>query len=130
MAYGFSTWMPRTPFARTLPVTVMLLSWPKRWMVPNEVEPRLVLPLIVELSTPRNAIPSDEPVTSWLLVTWTFELGVSTRPELLVSPLKVWLSLVALQRPKLVSMPLPLPAPGLLLFRIRLCCTSVGYVQS
>ena len=46
---GFSTWMPRMPLARTLPLTVTLLSPPKRSMVPLGVEPMLVLPLIVEL---------------------------------------------------------------------------------
>ena len=55
--------------------------------------------------------------------------GATTRTELLVSPLNVLLSIVALQSPKFVWIPLPEPAPGLSLFWIRLCCTSVGLVQ-
>src|SRR6267142_564077 len=130
MAKGSSTLIPRTPFRSTLLLTVMLLLPPKRRIVPfAAVEPMLVLPLIELFVTPPNTILSGVPATSSLLETARPLEGATTRNELLVSPLNLLLSIVALQRPKFVWMPLPEPGPALLLFWIRLNLTSVGLMQ-
>src|SRR5713226_2511689 len=125
-AKGFSTKRPRCPLRSMFPLTAMLLFPPNRSMVPELLEPMLLLPVIVLLLTKRKAIPSGVPATSSLLLTARPLEATTTRTELFVSPLNLLLSIVALHRPKLVWMPLPEPAPGLLLFWIRLNWTSAG----
>src|SRR6266851_3111115 len=98
---GSSTLMPRMPFRNTLLLIVMLLLPPKRRMVPFvAVEPTLVLPFIELFVTPPNTILSGVPATSSLLVMARPLEGATTRIELLVSPLNLLLSIVALHRPK------------------------------
>src|SRR5882724_1867170 len=110
----------------------MLLFPPNRSMVPELVEPMLLLPVIVLFVTARKAIDSLDPPANSLLETVMFvslPLKLLTSTDELVSPLNLLLSIVALHRPKLTWMPLPEPAPGLLLFWIRLNWTSVGLTQ-
>src|SRR5213594_398164 len=127
--------MARLPLNSVLLVTITSEFPPKRSIVPKTfVEPALTLPLIVAVLTPRNEIPSGVPATSSLLVTLIPEAtpltgGPNTRTELLVCPLNLLLSIVALQRPKFVWMPFPEPGPRLLLFWIRLNCTNADLVQ-
>jgi hypothetical protein len=115
---------------RTLLVTVMLLFPPNRRIVPfTAVEPTLLLPLITLLVTLPHTIRSDVPPASSLFSTLRSSLGTGTSTEALLCPLNLLLTISALQRPKLVWMPLPEPGPGLLLFWIRLNFTRVGLRQ-
>src|SRR5438034_7686108 len=104
---GFSTTMARFPLSKVLLMTITPELPPKRSIVPLLVEPVLTLPLIVLLLTPRNEMLSGVGGTSSLLVTLMPEAklltgGPNINTELLMWPLNLLLSIVALQRPKLV----------------------------
>src|ERR1051325_4865655 len=101
---------------------------PAKRMVPFEaVEPTLTLPETKAVVTPAKVIRSDVPPTNSLFEMVMFSSYrtpllkiLATRIELLTWPLKRLLSITAFFRPKLTWIPLPDPAPGLLLFWIRL----------
>src|SRR2546427_12917897 len=104
------------PLSSVLWLIITFESPRKRRIVPELVEPVLTLKLIVLVLTLANTMRSDVPATRSLFVTSRPEEAATTRTEVLVSPLNLLLSIIALQRPKFVWMPFPEPGPGLLLF--------------
>ena len=89
---------------------------PNKRIVPELVELTLTLPIIEDIDVFARIILSGVPPTSSLLEIVRFDCAVLSNMEAFKCPLDLFLSIVALQRPKLVSMPFPEPGPVLLLF--------------
>src|SRR5712691_6596814 len=102
MAKGSSTRIPRMPLNSVLPLIVTFESPPKRRMVPELVEPMLTFPVIEDIDVNARTILSGVPPTSSLFEMARFELVATTNMDVLRWPLDLLLSIVALQRPKLV----------------------------
>src|SRR2546426_394741 len=129
MLKGSSTRIPRTPLNSVLLLIATFELLPKRRTVPELVEPMLTLPVMEDMVVNARTILSGVPPTSSLLEIAMLDDGATTRMEEFVWPLNLLLTMVALQRPKLVWTALPEPGPGLLLFWIRLNCTNEGLMQ-
>ena len=87
MPKGSSTRIPRIPFSSVLLLIAIFESPPKSRIVPELVEPVLILPLTVLLLTVANTMRSNVPATSSLLLTVKLDDAATTRTELLVWPL-------------------------------------------
>src|SRR5436190_5865571 len=113
---GSSTRIPRTPRSSVLLLIVTFELPPNNRIVPELVELILTFPVIEDIDVFARTILSDVPATNSLLEIARPDCVATSNTELLSWPLNLLLSIVALQRPKFVWMPLPDPGPGLLLF--------------
>ena len=120
MANGSSTRMPRTPLTSVLLSIITFELPPKSRTVPFvAVEPTLMFPVMDDVVVVARTILSGVPPTSSLFVIVMSDEGVTTSTELLVWPMNLLASIVALQRPKFVWMAF-LSRDGVLLFWIML----------
>src|SRR2546422_10024426 len=102
IAKGSSPQIPRMPLNSVLLLMVPSPFPPKRRIVPELVEPMLTFPVIEDIDVNARTILSGVPPTSSLFEMARFDCVATNSMEVLTWPLDLLLSIVALQRPKLV----------------------------